>query len=450
MKFHVHTTGCKANQWDSRVMAAVLKRAGFEPASADHADVVIVNACTITGGAERDVRHYLNRIRRLHPSARVVLAGCHSQAFPERTFGADLVVGQKEKFNLPDFLGRSGVFVDSPVTHSLEPVDIGDLVPGRTRVFLKIQDGCDRGCFYCIVPKARGVPRSRPAEEILGALEGLHRNGVQEVVLTGIEVSAYRDNLWELDLKGLLALFDKAPTPPRIRLSSVDPRYIDESFVDVIRRSTKLAPSIHIPLQSGCDRVLSRMNRQYDTKAVWNLVSLLQSEITGIGIGLDVIAGFPGETDEEFAETYRFLEALNVYYLHVFPFSPREGTVAWSMDNQVAAEKKRDRVRLLKKLDSAKRRGFYGQFLGKTFSVVVEGKQFGRSFMKGFTDNYIPVYVPSSEELAGSMVQVRLTGIDGDRVQGDVVVSTTGEAGQEGHGGEHMKGRPAGGQGGGV
>lgn len=408
MKYYVHTTGCKANQWDTYVMNDNLKKAGFSQGSIADSSLIIINACTLTEGAERDIRRFTNKVRRENKSARIILTGCHGQVFPERAFGADLVVGHEEKFHLTDFLHKKGIFRSERDTFSLETAHVDSLPAGKTRFFLKIQDGCNNFCSYCIVPYARGNPRSRPAGEIIQIMKTLKEKNVKEVVLTGIEISAYRDPLTGLDLKGLLKTLADSDTPSRIRLSSIDPLFIDDEFVEIMAESEKIMKSIHIPLQSGSDDILKRMVRRYTRKFMSGLIEKLTARITRIGIGLDVIVGFPGEDQERFGETVRFLESLPIYYLHVFPFSARPGTKAAEMDGKIPEMEKKERVRLLRNLDVVKRQTFYRRFIGNTMGIIPEGKMYKGKYMRGYTDNYLPVYSPHEKKLENHFIEVTI------------------------------------------
>jgi threonylcarbamoyladenosine tRNA methylthiotransferase MtaB len=406
MRFFVYTTGCRTNQCDSHIIVERLRKIGL-PSSLERADYVIVNACTLTSQAERDARRFIERIKKRR-EAEVVLVGCHPQVYRERTFSADLVLGQREKFRIEAFIGRRGVFVEGGRDVPMEKVELDHPPIGRTRFFLKIQDGCDRFCTYCVVPLARGRKRSRPFSEIREVMARLRGWGIKEVVLTGIEIGAYADG--NMDFKSLLRRLEVEETPERIRIGSLDPLYVDAELVAILRDSKKLAKSLHIPLQSASDRVLKEMGRPYGIKDVEERLEALLGEIDGIGLGLDILTGFPAEDPLAFEETVGFVESSCVYYLHVFPFSRREFTAAFHMRDLPETEKKR-RVRVLRALDRRKRREFLERAEGKVFSVLFEGKVYAGGLMRGYTENYIPLYVPYSPDLVNEMRPVRLTGI---------------------------------------
>jgi threonylcarbamoyladenosine tRNA methylthiotransferase MtaB len=419
MTFHIFTTGCKSNQWDSYVMAGSLKEEGLVPGSIERADVVVVNGCTVTEKAERDIRRFIQRVRAVNPGAKVVLAGCHAQVYPERGFGSDLVLGQKEKFEIAGLLGVAGCVRESTRAFPMEEATINGTFRDRTRFFLKIEDGCDRFCTYCIVPYARGKVRSRPSAAIVEDMARLKAKGIQEVVLTGIDIASYRDPASGLSFKRLLVLLESIETPPRIRLSSVDPGCVDEEFVQTLETSRKIAHSIHIPLQSGDTGVLKRMGRPYTPPDVRTIVSMLQRRISDIGIGMDVMAGFPGEDDEAFLETYRFIEALDIYYLHVFPYSDRKGTKAYLMGDKVPESIKKQRVRKLKELDARKREAFLRRFIGRHVSIIPEGKLYKGKYMRGYADNYLPVYIPFQKDLENNLITVRIESMEGNILIGE-------------------------------
>jgi threonylcarbamoyladenosine tRNA methylthiotransferase MtaB len=420
MIFHIYTTGCKANQWDSYVMSNTLRSKGLTQGSLACADIIIINACTLTGGAEKDIRQFIHRARRLNRRARVVLAGCHAQVYPDNTFGADLVLGQNEKFSIDQFLEQTGSFVKRTRVFPMEDALVDGLPPGRTRVFLKVQDGCDEFCAYCVVPYARGKPRSRPLGEILRLMKLFMEKGVKEVVLTGIELSSYRDPETGIDFKELLQTLVAGETPQRLRISSIDPLYVDDEFVEIIADSTKIAKSLHIPLQSGSSAVLEKMGRAYTGHFIRDLLKMIQRRISSVGIGMDVMVGFPSEDEEHFMETYRFLETSGVSYLHIFPYSARQGTRAALWKDDVSDAAKRRRVRILKTLDESLRRHFAKRFLNTEAFIIVEEKIYRGSFLRGYTDNYLPVYVPYRKGLANVGVEVTIRELRDNLLLGEI------------------------------
>ena len=418
MRFSIFTTGCKANQWDSHVIADGLKERGLTQGSIQAADIIIINACSLTGRAEADARRFIARARQMNGHARIALVGCHAQVYEARHFGADLILGQAEKFDAERYVAGPGCFVAKKRNLPMEGLPADGVQKGRTRSFFKIQDGCDKFCSYCIVPFARGAVRSRPIAQIAAFLEVLRKKGTREVVLTGIDLAAYADPASGKGLKELLLALENLDTPARIRLSSIDPEYIDADFVRILSASRKIARSIHIPAQSGCDAVLAAMGRRYRSALVRQVVDRLVAGNGTIGIGMDIMTGFPGEDEERFRQTYEFIESLPIYYLHVFPFSEREGTRACAMGGKVADHTKRERVRKLKKLDAEKRAAFSRRFIGERLWVIPEGRVYKDGYVKGFSDNYLPVHLPYEKTLENNLVEVTIVGMEGPRLIG--------------------------------
>ena len=412
-RFSIFTTGCKANQWDSHVIAERLKSAGLTPGSVENSHIIVINACSLTARAEADARRFIAKARRLNRGARIALVGCHAQAYQERNFGADLVLGQEEKFDPEKYLRDHGSFVTKQRSFSMEGLPADWLRRDRTRCFFKIQDGCNRFCTYCAVPYARGAIRSRPVSEIAAFMEILARRGTREVVLTGIDLAAYSDPESDRGLTELLLLLETLDTPTRIRLSSIDPEYIDDRFVEILAASRKMARSIHIPVQSGCDAILQAMGRRYRGTLVREVVDRLVAKVEGIGIGMDIMAGFPGEDEDRFEETYALVESLDIYYLHVFPFSEREGTRACALPGKVPEGIKRERVKRLRSLDAKKRVAFARRFIGRTLRVIPEGRVYKDGLTKGFSENYLPVYLPFEKTLENNLVEVTIEGMQG-------------------------------------
>jgi threonylcarbamoyladenosine tRNA methylthiotransferase MtaB len=406
--FHLFTTGCKANQWDSFLISEKLKQAGYIQAPLARADVLIINGCTLTQRAERDIRRFVQHCRATRPGSKIILAGCQAQVYPENNFGADLILGHQEKFEVAGLIERTGLVVTAGRDLSLEEWTPRGIGSGRTRFFFKIQDGCDRFCSYCIVPFARGKARSRPAPDVLQGMAFLKKKGIREVVLTGIDIASYRDASSGLGLAGLISRLEGADTPPRIRISSIDPMYLTDEVIDTIGASEKVMPSMHIPLQSGCDRILKEMRRPYSCGQISDLVQRLGERMPTVGIGMDVMVGFPGETERDFDRTHEFIDSLDIYYLHVFPYSDRQGTRASTIEPKVSEAVKKERVTRLKKLDAVKRTKFYRKFLGRRLWIIPEGKQTRDGMMKGYSENYIPVFLPYQKTLENNIIEVTI------------------------------------------
>jgi len=411
MKFFLKTTGCRANQWDSYIISNTLIEHGYLPSEIVDADVCIINACTLTENAERDIKRFINQCRAKNPYTRIVIAGCHAEVYPEKNYSAHLIIDNREKFNLPDYIHSDGIVRGENHNLFIERASIKGIQTGKTRFFMKIQDGCDRFCTYCVVPFARGMPRSRPSDEVLQAVRSLKEKGIREVVLTGIELSAYRDTGHGIDLKGLLKLLEESETPERIRLSSIDPLYIDDEFIETLRDSKKIARSIHISAQSFSDRILRLMARHYTRGYLTDTIERLIKGINGIGIGIDIIVGFPSEDEDDFMETLRTIDSLDIHYLHIFSFSPRERTEAACMPYQIPLAIKKERVNRLKILDRKKRLSFYERLIGERVVIIPEGKIYTGYLIRGYTDNYIPVYLPYKKTLENRLVEVKIKGL---------------------------------------
>ncbi|MCX8118847.1 MAG: tRNA (N(6)-L-threonylcarbamoyladenosine(37)-C(2))-methylthiotransferase MtaB [Desulfobacterota bacterium] len=422
----IATVGCKANQFDSEALLEQLRALGYRPVPFESgADVMIINTCTVTHRADFDSRQMVRRALRRHPGSIVIVTGCYVQADPE-TFakmgGVRYLFGNREKFSIPSLLPqlekgglpkiqvgdihRERTFVDLPVYRFSR----------RTRASLKIQEGCDHRCSYCIVPLVRGPSRSLSPQRVMEHLAQLKGEGFQEVVLTGIHLGAYGHDLHPPSSLGqLVERLESEDTPARIRLSSIDPLDVTPDLISLLSKSSKVCPHLHIPIQSAEDEILGRMNRNYDRRFLSELFERLSQSISGISIGADVIVGFPGETEEKFEKTYQWIQAAPVSYLHVFPFSRREGTPAADLDRQVPAEEIRRRAKRMRELGREKRRSFYSRFLHHTLEVLVEGREMGGrgpARWKGHSRNYLPVFltVDGERDLSNREVKVFVTG----------------------------------------
>ncbi len=413
------TVGCKVNQAESEAMAELLREGGWEIVPyGEGSDLVVLNTCVVTAKAEADSRKWLRRIRREIPGARVIVTGCWPQLDPEApiAIGADAVLGNQEKASI----GEAAQAVMEGVSFQA----VGEIrrtrkifsLPIRrprfhTRAFLKVQDGCNARCRYCVVPLVRGRERSLPPEEVLKALKGLEEEGVREVVLVGIHLGVYgRDLSPPMSLRELLLLLEEASTPPRIRLSSIEPDEVDEGLLQVIASSKKICPHLHLPLQSGDERVLREMGRKYSPGYFRDLISSIRSRMPDAAIGVDVLVGFPGEDEGAFQRTYRLIEELDVTYLHVFPFSPRPGTPASSLPHQVSDGVKKGRVMELRRLGQKKRLDFYSRYVGRRLQVLIEGRR--REGIRGLSRNYLFCLLedgslPLGEEIEGVALSLK-------------------------------------------
>jgi threonylcarbamoyladenosine tRNA methylthiotransferase MtaB len=402
-KVAMTTLGCKVNQCESAGIAEAIAVRGMTlvPFEAE-ADCYIVNTCTVTGRTDDQSRRLIRQAIRRNPAAVVLVTGCYAQRAPEeiaRIPGVWIVAGNGEKSRLTEFLDKLAVG-KGPQVHVgdvLSETKFSSLgataIPGHTRAFLKIQDGCNALCSYCIVPRVRGWSRSLQPAEIQEGVDSLARRGFREVVLSGIHLGAYgRDLVPATDLTAVVRRIVEERPIERLRLSSIEPREITDELLSLIGPPGIICRHLHIPLQSGDDGILAAMNRDYDAAFFRDLIRSILATIPGIAIGIDVMVGFPGETEAAFANTLRLVEELPFAYFHGFPFSRRPGTPAAVMPGQVPEADKKRRVERLRTIGAEKRRTFAETFIGAPLAVLIEGKKDkSTGFFTGFSDNYIPV-----------------------------------------------------------
>lgn len=422
MRISILTLGCKVNQYESRALEESLEARGHAVVPfGEPADAVVVNTCTVTHRSDRDARALIRRARREVPGARLLVTGCYAQVDPKAlaALGVDAVVGTGEKGAIPELLeSRAGGLRvgESGADRTLAPAPVSRF-PGRARAYLKVQDGCACFCAYCIVPYARGPSRSLPLAEVRSGLARLGEGGHREVVLTGVHLG-----LWGRDLtppEPFGALLDAAEEAgvPRVRLSSLEPGELTAGVVARLAASRVLCPHLHVPLQSGCDRTLEAMGRPYTAAQFRAGVEAARQAVPGLCLGLDVIVGFPGETDRDFGETEGLLADLPFAYLHVFPFSPRRGTRAWDLGDQVPQPVVAERARRLRELSREKRRAFERTHLGSVMLALPEGWA-APDVLALRTRNYIEVRIPWQEPLPDEEVLVRLEGLTRGGVAG--------------------------------
>ncbi len=414
MKFNICTLGCKANQYDSFVIKEMLKTEGFIPSSkGKDSDICIINTCTVTHRTDSQCRQEIRRIIRNNPDAIVIVTGCYAQVSPDDLLmieGIDFIVPNTHRRSMTELIKKG---------KQLHPVIVGEsseeesffsgeieIFEEKTRAFLKIQDGCNASCTFCIIPKARGKSRSLPADDAVSKIKRLFRNHM-EVVLTGIHLGAYGWDLGKGDsLYGLLKRCEVEGINGRIRLSSIEPEELSSDLIHYISRSSFICNHLHIPLQSGDDFILEKMGRPYRSKYFADIVYHLRDLDPSMSIGTDVIVGFPGEGEREFLNTYELIERLPISYIHVFPFSKRKGTKAYSMPDQVDERIVKKRVSMLIELGRMKKNEFYKLHAGKELEVIVE-REDGEGLYSGISRNYIPVLIKSSRDIKGKRVIVR-------------------------------------------
>ena len=417
------TLGCKTNQFESAAMQEDLKSAGYRIVDfANGADLVIVNTCTVTGATDAQSRNLIRRARRHNAECRVIVTGCYAQVDPDALRdlpGVSLVIGNEEKRRLLDFLQQdcqSGTVEVSDVRQA-ESVCLPPLTSfaGRSRAFVQIQNGCDAFCSYCIIPYARGASRSAKEEEILEQVKGLAAAGFREVVLTGIHIGGYGSDLSpSSSLNGLIRRIEAESAIHRLRLGSIEPTELSDELLETISTSRIVCPHLHVPLQAGNDAVLQRMERTYNRDFFAQLINKIRAALPDAAICLDVITGFPGETDWEFNDAYDFIAGLPITDLHVFPYSKRPGTPAAAMHNQISGNVSRARAEKLRELAECKYERFAEGFVNQVLEVIVEtGTRQG--LMKGISRNYLDLRFSANQSLIGQCVMAR-TVATGDRV----------------------------------
>ena len=424
-KFRITTLGCKVNQYESDAIAQRLKDLGCLPAGAEEpADLCIINTCTVTQKASMQSRQAVRQFIRSNPLAQIVVTGCYAQTEPdelEKIDGVHHIIGHGDKHNLPDIVLSQEKSLPSPflirrnILHERHFKQIPETVFGnRTRPLLKIQDGCDTFCTYCIVPFARGRSRSMPLENVLKNIHCLKQAGFHEVVLTGVHLGAYGLDLSpQTSLSALLNHIRQSNTMDRVRLSSIEPHELTQDIIKLVAETGNFCDHFHIPLQSGDDRILEKMHRPYTSSFFRDLIVKIKDQVPDAAIGVDILIGFPGETENAFENTYSLIERLPVTYLHVFPFSPRPGTPADKYPQKVPQKIIKVRCEKMRRLGNEKKHAFYKKLTGKTVEVLIEGKRDKTTgLLKGITSSYIPVHVAGKDDLFNTLVQVNIEKIE--------------------------------------
>jgi threonylcarbamoyladenosine tRNA methylthiotransferase MtaB len=408
-----HTLGCKLNFAETSTIAKDFKSNGFEEVSFKNAaDVYVINTCSVTENADRECRNIVGRALRANPDGFIVIVGCYAQLKPKQIMkmpGVDLVLGATEKFNVTQFLGALKKTHGNANVHSCEISKADSFVSSysagdRTRAFLKVQDGCDYKCTYCTIPLARGISRSDTLENVILRAQEIAEKGIREIVLTGVNVGDYGKGEFgnkrhENTFLDLVQALDDCAEVDRIRISSIEPNLLRNEIIEFTQQSSKFVPHFHIPLQSGSDVILKKMKRRYMSNLYAQRVETIKSINPDTCIGVDVIVGFPGETEELFLETYDFINNLPVSYLHVFTYSERSDTLATKMQGVVPIQERKRRNKMLRILSEKKKRAFYETQLGKERPILFEGEN-RKGFMYGYTDNYIRIKTYWNPELA--------------------------------------------------
>ena len=427
----LHTLGCRLNQAETAVLEARLRRDGYRVVEfGEPTDLLVVNTCSVTEEAERTCRYVIRKTLRHSPDAFVAVTGCYAQTGVQelRTIpGIDLIVGNQFKWDLPSYLPAPHALKKQPdpeVLHT-RTIDREDFTlpeygnPDSTRALLKIQDGCNVMCSFCLIPFARGHERSRLVDDVIRETEMLVAAGYREIVLTGVNIGQYHQD--ELDLVGLIAQLEAIEKLERIRISSIEPTTITNALLDRMASSSKLCPYLHIPLQSGDDTILSSMNRPYTAEEFIHLVRRAVAAIPHLGLGTDLMVGFPGETDEAFEHTLGIARELPFSYFHVFTYSPRSDTAATKLPDQVPIAVARQRAKILAELSRHKRLAFAEWYIGTTVSVLFESGVMD-GFRLGLTANFLKVGVPSNIDLTNDMREVRIIGTTDRWALGELTV----------------------------
>lgn len=422
-----HTLGCKLNFAETSTIARQLTDAGYEKVSfEDKANVYVINTCSVTENADRECKLHVKRAMKANPEGLVVIVGCYAQLKPEEISaieGVDLVLGAKEKFNILSYLDDLQKSENQGLIHSCEIAEtdffIGSYSIGdRTRAFLKVQDGCDYKCTYCTIPLARGISRSDTIENVVNNAKEIAGKGIREIVLTGVNIGDYGKGEFgnkkhEHTFLDLISELDKVEGIERIRISSIEPNLLKDESIELVSKSRSFVPHFHIPLQSGSDDLLKKMKRRYLTNLYQNRVAKIREVMPDAAIGVDVIVGFPGETEEKFLETYNFLNELPISYLHVFTYSERENTEAAEMEGIVPIPERKKRNKMLRILSEKKKMAFYQTQLGKTLPILWEHEN-KNGLMFGFTENYVRVQKPFDENSINQIEVLKLNQIEND------------------------------------
>ncbi|WP_102400151.1 tRNA (N(6)-L-threonylcarbamoyladenosine(37)-C(2))-methylthiotransferase MtaB [Haloimpatiens massiliensis] len=430
MKVAFATLGCRVNLYETEAMMEKFIKEGYEVVEfEDFADVYVINTCTVTNTGDKKSRQMIRRAKKKNEESIVAVVGCYAQIAPEEISsiqGVDVILGTRNKGEIIYWVNRVKeekeqmiVVKDVLKNNSFEDLNIQEY-QDKTRAFLKIQDGCNRFCSYCLIPFARGAVCSKKPERVLEEVKKLSEHGFKEIILSGIHIASYGNDLegnW--DLTRILEEINKVHGIQRIRIGSIDPTFFTEEVIKKAASIEKLCPHFHLSLQSGCDETLKRMNRRYTAKEYEEAVDNLRKYIKDVSITTDVIVGFPGETEEEFSDTYNFLKHIELSKMHIFKYSPRKGTKAAQMPDQVDGNIKEERSSKLISLDKELENKFISRFIGREMNVLFEQNVHGNdNLYEGYTENYIKVLMESEEDIKGKIVRVTINSAEGEHALG--------------------------------
>lgn len=414
-KVAFHTLGCKLNFTETSAIARLFTENGFAKVDFDEeADIYVINTCSVTDFADKKCRQLVSKIKNRHPSAKIIMTGCYAQLKPKELAsipGVTLVLGANEKFKILDYLqqssGENYFRQHIKLAKEFYPAySLGD----RTRVFFKVQDGCDYFCSFCTIPLARGRSRSATIQDTISIMQQLEKEEVKELVLTGVNIGDFGKQHGETFFE-LLQAIAKHISIPRIRISSIEPNLLTDEMIDFLSVNPQFVPHFHIPLQSGSDKLLQLMRRKYDTDFYAGKIAYLKSKMPDVCIGVDVITGFPGETDKDFERTFEFLKNLDVAYLHVFTYSERNNTTAVRMEGKVPMHIRKERSKILQQLSSQLKSTYYRRFTGKVRPVLFEQENH-EGEIHGYSDNYIKIALPYDKDLCNKIIPVKITDFD--------------------------------------
>lgn len=409
-----HTLGCKVNQYETEAMEKMFEDKDYIIVKEDDlADIYVINTCTVTNLSDRKSRQFIRRVKKINEDSVIAVVGCYSQVSPdevEKIEGVDVIIGTSDRNKIVELCEKAKAdnqrinIVRSIKTYDeFEEINVDD-IKSMTRAYIKIQDGCNQFCSYCIIPYARGPIRSRQIYDIIKETERLAKSGFKEVILTGIHIASYGKDLGAIRLGDVIKEISKVNGIERIRLSSLEPNIITEEFMEKLVDSRKVCDHFHLSLQSGCDRILQRMNRRYTSDVFRERVNLIRKYMPNAGITTDIIVGFPGETEEDFKETFEFVKTIGFSRIHVFKYSSRKGTPAAKLENQIHGSIKNDRSTRLIELGDDLMEVFASKYIGKNMEVLFEEKYNG--YYEGYSTNYIRVKSYSEEDIVGQLINI--------------------------------------------
>ncbi|AEY66846.1 tRNA (N(6)-L-threonylcarbamoyladenosine(37)-C(2))-methylthiotransferase MtaB [Clostridium sp. BNL1100] len=431
-KVAFYTLGCKVNQYESEAVSSIFEQNGYEVVSFEQdSDVYIINTCTVTNLSDRKSRQAIRKAKKTNPDSIVIVMGCYAQTSSEEVLkipGVNMVIGTKDRGRIMEYVERIEAgecrinAVDNIMaSRSFEELKLSTYKE-RTRAYLKIQEGCSQFCAYCIIPYARGPIRSRKPDDIIEEVRHLADSGFLEVVLTGIHLASYGRELEDTDLLDIIRKIHSIDGIKRIRLGSIEPTTITKEFVEAAGGLPKLCPHFHLSLQSGCDKTLTEMNRKYNTDEYRKSVELLKNNITDVAITTDLMVGFPGETEEDFLKSRDFAEEIGFSKIHVFKYSPRKGTPAAEMKNQINPEEKERRSEIMLALSDELEKKYLERYVGRNMEVLYEQEMHGEEgYIEGLTNNYIRVMAKGDISLKGKLAETKLSKVNGVLFEGKIV-----------------------------